>query len=92
MNNETFRGRPVTFYDADSKIFCFDLFNMINDSFGSAHFMKTDEICAFHFGELLKRIAELIGDVECSEWVTIGLGDEPSDDESAAVPQGNARA
>ena len=92
MSNETFRGRPVLFYDDDSKVFCFDLFNMINDSFGPHHFMKADNICAYHYGELLKRIADLIGDVECGEWVTIGLGDEPSDDESAAVLQGNARA
>lgn len=92
MCKETFRGRPVVICDEDSKAFCFDLFTMIDLTFGPAHFMRTDEVCAYHFGELRKRLAELSCANECAEWVMVGLGEELPTDGCAAVPQGNARA
>lgn len=92
MSKEMYRGSPVIVCDDDNKFFCFDLFTMIDDSFGPAHFMRTDEACAYHFEALRKRIAELCCLDECHTWVTVGLGEELPTDGCAAVPQGNARA
>lgn len=75
MSIKTFQGRPVIVCDDDYKFFFYDLFTMIDDSCGPAHFMRTDEACSYHFEALRKRIADLCCLDECHTWITVGLGD-----------------
>lgn len=78
MDKKFFCGKPVIFCGDDLTYFYFDLLNMVDDNAGPESVLRRDKDVAYHFQSLRKRLAVLLHDGECSDWVVVGLGEPAS--------------